>query len=262
MLTDTHAHLYFNHFDDDRDDVIQRAFDAGVKKIINIGIDLETCLQSIEMAEKHQGVYAAVGIHPNDSTKLDDEALATLKEFTRHPKVVAVGEIGLDFYRDHVPIEIQRQAFRKQIALAKDVNLPIIIHNRQAGWEILDILKAESTVGLGGVFHCFSENERMAEEVLDFGFHISFTGNLTFKKSDLSKVARMVPLERLLLETDSPFLSPEPKRGRRNEPSHVVYIAQKLAEIKGSDLAEIENITANNAMRLFGLDRDNKGIRK
>ncbi|MFQ6112973.1 MAG: TatD family hydrolase [bacterium] len=256
MLIDTHAHLYFNHFDADREDVIQRAFDAGVKKIINIGVDLDTCRQSIELAEKNAGLFAAVGIHPNDSTKLDENSLATLMEFTRHPKVVAIGEIGLDFYRERAPIEIQRQAFRKQIALAKDEALPMVIHNRQAVREILDILKEEGTEGLGGVFHCFSEDERIAEEVLEMGFHISFTGNLTFKKSNLPQVAQMVPLERLLLETDSPLLSPEPKRGRRNEPAHVVYIAQKLAEIKGSDVSEIEKITTDNAVSLFGLGHE------
>ncbi|MFQ5863774.1 MAG: TatD family hydrolase [bacterium] len=254
MLIDTHAHLYFNHFDGDREQVIQRAFEAGVKKVINIGIDLETCRQCMEMAEKHTSLFATVGIHPNDSTKLDEKSLATLKEFAQHPKVVAIGEIGLDFYRERAPVEIQRQAFRNQIALAKDVALPIVIHNRQAVRQILDILKQEGTEGLGGVFHCFSEDEQIAEEVLELGFHISFTGNLTFKNSELPEVAKVVPLERLLLETDSPFLSPAPKRGRRNEPAHVIYIAQKLAEIKGTNFDEIERITTENAIRLFGVD--------
>jgi TatD DNase family protein len=253
MLIDTHAHLYFNHFDEDREEVIQRAFEVGVKMIINIGIDLETCEQCIALADEHAGVFAAVGIHPNDSAKLDENALLSLKEFTRHAKVVAIGEIGLDFYRDRAPVEIQTEAFRQQIVLAKEAGLPIVIHNRQAIAEILEILKSEGTDGLAGVFHCFSEDESWAEEVLDLGFHISFTGNLTFKKSGLAKVANMVPLERLLLETDSPFLSPEPKRGRRNEPAHVLYIAQKLAEIKGVSVSEIEKITTENAVHLFGL---------
>lgn len=253
MLIDTHAHLYFNHFDQDREEVIQRAFEAGVKKIINIGIDLETSQQCIEMAEKQAGLFAAVGIHPNDSTKMDEKALAALKEFTHHPKVVAIGEIGLDFYRDRSPVETQRKAFRSQIKLAKEVARPIVIHNREAIREILDLLNSERTEGLRGVFHCFSEEERLAEEVLELGFHISFTGNLIFKNSKLPEVAKMVPLERLLLETDSPFLSPEPRRGRRNEPAHVVYIAQKLSEIKEIEVSELQRITTTNAERLFGL---------
>jgi TatD DNase family protein len=253
MLIDTHAHLYFNHFDQEREEVIQRAFEAGVKKIINIGVDLETSQQCIEMAEKHPGLFAAVGIHPNDSTKMHEDALTSLREFTQHPKVVAIGEIGLDFYRDRSPVETQRKAFRRQIGLAKDLGLPIVIHNREAIGEILDLLNSEGTEGLRGVFHCFSEEERFADEVLELGFHISFTGNLTFKNSKLPEVAKKVPLERLLLETDSPFLSPEPRRGRRNEPAHVVYIAQKLSEIKEIEVSELQRITTANAERLFGL---------
>ena len=253
MLIDTHAHLYFNQFDEDRKQVIERAHDAGVTKIINIGIDIETSRQCIELAEQNDGLFAAVGIHPNDSTKLDDEALAELKKWAKHPKVVAIGEIGLDFYRDWAPVQTQESALRKQIDLAKEVGLPIVIHNREAGREILDILKSEGVDGLSGVFHCFSENQKIAEEILDLGFHISFTGNLTFKKSELPAVAEQVPLERLLLETDCPFLSPEPRRGRRNEPAHVIHIAQKLAEIKTTTRADLEKRTTANAESLFGL---------
>jgi TatD DNase family protein len=253
MLIDTHAHLYYSQFDADRHEIIQRAFDANVKQIVNIGTDIETCRQSVELAEKYDGLFAVAGIHPNDAKKFDDKILRQIKEFCRHPKVVAVGEIGLDFYREWCPVEIQKLAFRQQIKLAKEVGLPIVIHNRQAGREILDILKSEGTDGLTGVFHCFSEDLRIAEEVLELGFYISFTGNITFKKSELPAVAKIVPLDRLLLETDSPFLSPEPKRGRRNEPAHVVYIAQKLAEIKEVELAKLEEITTANAERLFKL---------
>ncbi|MFQ5771486.1 MAG: TatD family hydrolase [bacterium] len=253
MLIDTHAHLYFAQFDEDRDEVIQRAFAANVKKIITIGIDLETCRKAIALAEKYDGLYAAVAIHPNDATKFNDRVVAEVKELSRHPKVVAIGEIGLDFYRNRSTAEMQKQAFYQQLKLAKEVDLPIIIHNRQAGREILDVLQLEGTEGLTGVFHCFSENKMIAEEILQVGFHISFTGNLTFKKSELPAVAQSVPLNRLLLETDSPFLSPEPKRGRRNEPAHVVYIAQKLAEITDTNLSELEKITTANALRLFRL---------
>ncbi|MFQ5708517.1 MAG: TatD family hydrolase [bacterium] len=253
MLIDTHAHLYFEQFEEDREQVIQRALQAGVEKIINIAVDLETAEQSIRLAEAHSGLFAAVGIHPNDASQLANGTLAALREYSRHPKVVAIGEIGLDFYRDRTPRAAQERAFRQQISLARQVGLPIVIHNRQAIGAILDILRTEGTEGLRGVFHCFSESAQFAEQVLEMGFHISFTGNLTFKKSELPAVAQVVPLERLLLETDSPFLSPEPKRGRRNEPARVLHIARKLAEIKGTDVAEIERITTENAVQLFGL---------
>lgn len=253
MLIDTHAHLYFENFDGDRDEVIQRAFETDVKKIINIAIDLETSKRCIQLAEKYDGLFATVGVHPNDSTKLNETTLGELRELTRHPKVVAIGEIGLDFYRDWSPVEIQEDAFRKQIGLAKEVELPIVIHNRQAGRQILDVLQAEGTAGLSGVFHCFSEDKSVAEEILELGCYISFTGNLTFKKSELPQVAEAIPLERLLLETDCPFLSPEPKRGRRNEPAHVIYIAEKLAEIKGVAVSELQEQTTENAHRLFGV---------
>lgn len=253
MLIDTHAHLYFNQFDHDREDVINRALESGVQKIINIAVDVETARQCIEMAEQHSGLFAAVGVHPNDSIKFNDKILSELKELCRHPKVVAIGEIGLDFYRDFSPVEIQKDVFKKQIRLAKEIGLPIVIHNRDAIDEILDILKSEGTADLSGVFHCFSENREYAEQVLELGFHISFTGNLTFKKSELPDVARTVPLNRLLLETDSPFLSPEPRRGRRNEPANVVYIAEKLAEIKKTEFDKLVKTTTANANKLFGL---------
>lgn len=253
MLIETHAHLYFDKFDQDRDEVITNAFEANVQKIINIAVDLESSQQCIELAERYEGLFATVGIHPNDSTTLDNGSLAELKELSSHQKVVAIGEIGLDFYWEKCPVEIQEKAFREQIRLAKEVGLPIVIHNREAGPQIIEVLKSEGTDGLNGVFHCFSGDKQIAEEVLDLGFHISFTGNLTFKKSQLPEVAEVVPLEKLLLETDCPFLSPEPKRGRRNEPAHVVYIAQKLAEIKKVTFEEITEITTLNANRLFGL---------
>lgn len=254
MLIDTHAHLYFDRFDEDREAVIANAQACDVQIIINIATDLTTSRTCIEMAEKHDGLFATVGVHPNDAATLDDATFTQLKELCSHPKVVAVGEIGLDFYWDTCPVETQESAFRRQIALAKEVGKPIVIHNREAGRAILDVLRSEGTTDLiGGVFHCFSEDAEIAAEVLELGFHISFTGNLTFKKSQLPEVAASVPLERLLLETDCPFLSPEPKRGRRNEPAHVKYIAEKLAEIKQIDPAAIARVTTANANQLFDL---------
>ncbi|MCZ6819871.1 MAG: TatD family hydrolase [Calditrichaeota bacterium] len=253
MLIETHAHLYFDGFDDDREAVIQRAFEANVKRIINIGLDIDTGKECIKLAEKHDGLFATVGIHPNDSARLTNAALEELGKLAAHNKVVAIGEIGLDFYWDKCPVPVQQEAFRKQIQLAKELALPIVIHNREAGREIVDVLKSEGIDNLTGVLHCFSEGADIAQEVLDLGFYVSFTGNLTFKKSELPAVAQMVPLQRLLLETDCPFLSPEPRRGRRNEPAHVVHIAQKLAEIKQVEFGQIEEATTENACRLFGI---------
>ncbi len=253
MFIETHAHLYFNKFDNDRDDAIQRAFDSDVKKIINIATDLETSKACLELAEKYEELYATVGFHPTDAAKLTDGSFQELRQLAARQKVVAIGEIGLDFYWDTCPPDVQEAAFRRQINFAKEIGLPIVIHNREATSEILRILKSEGVTGLTGVFHCFSEDVVVAAEVIELGFYISFTGNLTFKNSKLPEVAQEIPLNRLLLETDCPFLSPEPKRGRRNEPAHVVYIAQKLAEIKGVELTEIENATTENAICLFGL---------
>lgn len=254
MLIETHAHLTFDRFDEDREAVIERAFEKGVGKIINVATDVESSKRCIELAEGQDGLFATVGIHPNDSEKLNAAALAKLHELSHHPKVVAIGEIGMDFYRDTCPPAAQEGAFREQIRFAKESGLPIVIHNREAGAQIVAVLRSEGTTDLaGGVFHCFSGDRQMAEAVLELGFHISFTGNLTFKKSELPRVARAVPLERLLLETDCPFLSPEPKRGRRNEPANVVYIAEKLAGIKGMAFSEIATATTRNANRLFGL---------
>ena len=252
-MIDTHAHLYWQSFDDDRNAVIERAFKQGVEKIINIATDLDTAQQCIVLAEEYEGLYATAGIHPNDAGKFDDRTIPVLKEFLQHPKVVAIGEIGLDFYRDWCAREIQERVFREQIRLAKETGRPIIIHNRDAGREIIDVLKSEGFNNLKGVFHCFSEDLKIAQEILEIGFFISFTGNLTFKKSRLPEVAMQIPLEKLLLETDCPFLSPEPKRGRRNEPANVGYIAEKLAEYKNLPLEELVIATTINAVNLFGL---------
>jgi TatD DNase family protein len=256
MLIDTHAHLFFDQFNDDRDDVIARAAATDVRKIINIATDLDTSRECIEMAEVHAGLFATVGIHPNDAGQFDDRTIPSLKQLCSHPKVVAIGEIGLDFYRDWCPPAVQEIVFRKQIRLAKEVGRPIVIHNREAGREIIDVIKSEGLDGLSGVFHCFSEDEHVAGEVLDLGFFISFTGNLTFKKSELPSVASMVPVDRLLLETDCPFLAPEPKRGRRNEPAYVHHICEKLAEIKGLGMSDLAGATTKNAHRLFGLGEE------
>jgi TatD DNase family protein len=252
-MIDTHAHLILEQFDGDRDEVLKRAHEAGVAQIICVGTNLEDSAAGVELAGRHPGVFAAVGVHPSDSAAFDSAAIERLRELSRHPRVVAVGEIGLDFYRDHVPPEKQREAFQAQIALAREVQLPIIVHNRVATAEILQTLRDLGSENLSGVLHCFSGDLEDAKQALSLGFLVSFAGNLTYKKSTLPEVALEVPLERQLLESDSPFLAPLPKRGKRNEPAFVVHTAQWLAELKGVDLATVERTTTANARRLFRL---------
>jgi len=253
MFIDTHAHLQISHFDADRDEVIQRAFDAGVEKIIVVSTDVASSQQSLQLAEKFSGIYAAVGIHPTDCAGATDDDFAMIAELARHPKVVAIGEIGLDFYWKNIPPEIQQRTFVRQLHLAKELEKPVIIHNRDAGAAILQTLQHAGINKLFGVFHCFSENIDYAQRVLALGGYISFTGNLTYKKSTLPEVAAQVPLERILLETDAPFMTPAPHRGKRNEPAHTVHIAEKLAEVKKVTFAEVARQTTANAISLFGI---------
>jgi TatD DNase family protein len=264
---DTHAHLQLDHFEADREAVIQRAREAGVEKIVVVSTDVPSSRQSLELAEKFPELYAAVGIHPTDCGGATDEDFATILNLARHPKVVAIGEIGLDFYWKNVPPEIQQRAFVRQIHMAKEIGKPIIVHNRDAGAAILQTLQQAGIDKLFGVFHCFSEDAQYAQQVLALGCHISFTGNLTYKKSTLPEVAQQVPLERILLETDSPFMTPAPhpkgllSRGKRNEPAFTVYIAGKLADIKKISIEEVARQTTANAMNLFGLRAEGRGHR-
>jgi TatD DNase family protein len=256
-LIDTHAHLQLNHFDADRDEVIRRAHEAGVAAIICISTDATSSRAAIALAEKHQHVYAAVGIHPNDCAETSDDDLKQIAELVQHPKVVAIGEIGMDDYWKTVPLPKQAEVFARQLELAAQINKPVIIHNREAGAAIMETLRAQGVTKLVGVFHCFSEDWNYAEQVLSLGCHVSFTGNLTYKKSQLPEVAKMIPLERIMLETDSPYMTPAPHRGKRNEPAYTVHIAEKLAEIKGLSFAEVCAATTENAVKLFGLHQLN-----
>jgi len=253
IFIDTHAHLQISHFDSDRADVIQRAFDAGVEKIIVVSTDVASSRLSIEWAEKFSGLYAAVGIHPTDCAAASENDFAVIAELTRHPKVVAIGEIGMDFYWKPFSQEIQQRAFVRQLHLASELNKPVIVHNREAGAAILQTFQDAGIIEFSGVFHCFSENADYAQRVLALGGHISFTGNLTYKKSTLPEVAARVPLERILLETDAPFMTPMPHRGKRNEPGYAALIAAKLAEIKKVSVAEVARQTTANAIDLFKL---------
>jgi len=251
-LTDTHAHLDFPQFDGDREEVIERALAAGVRRIINVGADLASSRRAVALAEAHPPIYAAVGVHPHDAKTLTDEALAELLGLARHPKVVAIGEIGLDFYRDLSPREAQRQAFERQLALARELGLPVIVHDRNAHAEVMDVLRRR---GLRGVLHCFSGDLEMARQAIEMGFYISVAGPATFKNAKrLPEIVRQLPLERLLIETDCPYLAPHPHRGRRNEPAYVRLVAEAVADIKGLPLEEVARVTTANARALFGLE--------
>jgi len=256
-LFDTHAHLNFPQFDDDREEIIARALAAGVGIIINVGVDLASSRAAVALAEAHPQIYAAVGIHPHDAKTLTDEALAELGELARHPKVVAIGEIGLDFYRDLSPRDQQRRAFQQQLALAREAGKPVIIHDRQAHQEVMSILR--QWIGDGyhqpaGVLHCFSGDLAMAQEAIELGFYISIAGTVTFQNArSLRELVHQLPLKRMLIETDCPYLTPRPHRGKRNEPAYVKLVAQEIARIKGLLLEEVARITLENAQALFAL---------
>ena len=251
MLIDTHCHLEMDVFDRDRKDVIRRAKDAGVEYIINIGSDREGNLQSLKICNDYPDVYTAVGIHPHDAKTLNEELHAEIKNWLKQPKVIAIGEIGLDYHYMNSPKEIQIDAFRKQIAIAKNSGLPIIVHSRKAKNDTLQILQEEAS-GVSGVLHCFSGDIEMAKKAMDLGFYISIAGPVTFKNAkNLKEIAKFIPDNYLLIETDAPYLSPEPMRGKRNEPSFLIYTAQVIAEIRGVNISDIARITTLNARKLF-----------
>lgn len=254
QIIDSHAHLQWPKFDEDRDAVIERAQEAGVVAILTLATDLQTSHEVIRLAEKYSIVYAGVGIHPTDVAKAELAHLDEIAQLARHPKVVAIGETGMDFYWDKTTAAIQENFFIAQLELSAKLNLPVVIHNRESGQAILDVLAKVPDLPLKGVFHCFVEDVDYAHTVLDLGFHISFTGNITYKKSALAEISTAIPLGRLLLETDSPFMSPVPMRGKRNEPAYVRHIAEKHAEIRKLSLQTICTATTRNARSLFGFD--------
>lgn len=254
MLFDTHTHLNDEAFSADRDEVMQRALDEGVSLLVNVGFNRQTIPQTLELAEKYDFVYAAVGWHPHDAKDMKEEDLAWIEELSAHKKVVAIGEMGLDYYWDNSPREVQKEVFRQQIALAKKVKKPIIIHDRDAHRDVVDILKEEGASEVGGVMHCFGGSVEIAKECLDLNFYISFGGPLTFKNAKKPKeVAMQIPLDRILIETDSPYLTPHPYRGKRNESSYVKHVAQSLAELRGLSYEEVCRITMENGKRLFNI---------
>jgi TatD DNase family protein len=257
MLIDTHAHLDSPKFDEDREAVISRALEAGIDTIVNIGFNRETIPSTMNLAEKYPFIYAAVGWHPTDAITMKlEEDLAWIERLCSHPKVVAIGEIGLDYYWDTSPKEIQHTVFREQIRLAKRLNKPIIIHNRDAHEDLMRLLKEENASEVGGIMHCFSGSWETAKQCLDMNFHISFGGPLTYKNAKVPKeVLERVPLDRLLLETDAPYLPPHPHRGKRNESAYVRIVAEAAAQIKGISLEEISKITSENGRRCLRITR-------
>lgn len=254
VLFDTHMHVNVEQFKDDKEEVIQRAFDAGVNDMVVVGFDRETIPLAIEIAEQYETIYAAVGWHPVDAIDMTESDLAWIKELSKHPKVVAIGEMGLDYHWDKSPKEVQDEVFRKQIRLAKDVEMPIIIHNREATEDIIKVLQEEDAEEVGGIMHCYNDDVRYVQACLDMNFYISLGGTVTFKNAPLPKeVAVQVPIDRLLVETDSPFLAPHPHRGKRNEPSYVKLVADKVAELRGLSVEELCQKTTENAFRVFRL---------
>lgn len=254
MLFDTHVHLNAEQFNEDLQEVIDRAIAEGVTNMVVVGFDKVTIEKAIELAEKYEFIHASVGWHPVDAIDMTPEHLEWLRELAGHPKVVALGEMGLDYYWDKSPKDIQKEVFRKQIRLAKEVKLPIIIHNRDATADIVEILKEENAGEVGGIMHCYSGSVETAIECIDMNFYISLGGPVTFKNAKKPKeVAESIPLERLLIETDCPYLTPHPYRGKRNEPAYVKLVAEEIAGLKGLSLEEVADATAKNAKKLFGI---------
>ncbi|RSK25473.1 TatD family deoxyribonuclease [Bacillus sp. HMF5848] len=255
MLFDTHAHLNADQFDEDVEEVIERAQNVGVSHIVVIGFDRKTIDKAMQLANTYPFIYAAVGWHPVDAIDMTDEDLQMIEELAAHPKVVALGEMGLDYYWDKSPKDIQQDVFRKQIALAKRVKLPIIIHNRDATEDIVTILKEENAAEVGGIMHCYSGSVEIAQQCVEMNFYISLGGPVTFKNAKKPKeVARDIPIEKLLIETDCPYLTPHPHRGKRNEPAYVKLVAEQIAELKGLSLKEVANITSQNAKKVFNIN--------
>lgn len=253
MYIDTHAHLTMPEFKE-IDQFLTRAREAKIEAIINASFDLESSLGSVELANKYDFIYAAVGIHPHDADKVDDRSIEQIKTLFKNKKVVAVGETGLDYHYKLKSVELQQTAFRKFLALAQELNKPIIIHSREAQKDTIDIMKEENKGTLRGVFHCFAGDEELIRFAQEIGFYISFTGNVTFKKAHLVREnVTKVPLDMMLLETDCPYLAPDPFRGKTNEPSFIPYIAKAVAEIKGVSIEETARETTKNAKDLFNI---------
>jgi TatD DNase family protein len=254
MLIDSHAHLEMPEFRRDLTEVIERAKASGVEYIFTVGTEKKDWTRALEIAHLSPSVYAILGVHPHNAKEIDEETYRTLRKLCADEKVRAFGEIGLDFYRNRSPQDVQLRRFREQIQLAKDLSLPIVVHDREAHQETLEILKSEKAEEYGGIIHCFSGDYEMAEECIEMGFYISIPGTITFKNAEgFQEIIKRLPLESLLIETDAPFLAPVPFRGKRNEPSYVRYTAQKVAEIKKVSFEKVAEVTTENALHVYRL---------
>ncbi|MFJ7700763.1 TatD family hydrolase [Lysinibacillus fusiformis] len=255
MFIDTHVHLNADQYEEDLQDVINRALEAKVEKMVVIGFDRKTIERTMELIEQYDFVYGVIGWHPVDAIDCTQEDLEWIEELAAHPKIVGIGETGLDYYWDKSPKDVQQALFRKQIQLAQKINLPIIIHNRDATGDVVNILREENAASVGGVMHCFSGSVETARECIAMNFMISLGGPVTFKNARLPKeVATDIPLEHLMIETDAPYLAPHPYRGKRNEPAFVPLVAEEIARLKGLTIEEIAQATTDNAKNFFGID--------
>jgi TatD DNase family protein len=253
MLVDTHAHLQWASFGKDREKVISRARKVDVKYIVNIGFDLNGSKEAIELAEKHRGLYATVGIHPHNASQLNENVLDKLRKLSENPKVVAVGEIGLDYYRNLSSRDAQKKAFEAQLFLAEELGLPVVIHGREAHADTLEML-SKFKGRIKGIMHCFSGSREMAEQCIKSDFYISFAGPVTFPNSHkLHEIVKGIDLNKILLETDSPWLAPQEMRGKRNEPAFLLFIGKKIAKLKGISVDELAEATTENAKEIFQL---------
>jgi TatD DNase family protein len=254
MLFDTHAHLDDDRFHEDRKQVLEQCKAEGIELILNAASDMKTCHSSIALAEEYDFIYASVGIHPHDAKSMDNKTIDILSGLAANSKVKAIGEIGLDYHYDFSPRDVQKQRFMEQIDLAMQLKLPIIVHDRESHGDIMEIFKKMNVKNMGGVLHSFSGSVEMARECLKLGFYLSISGPITFKNNVKTvEVVREIPLDMLLIETDSPYLTPVPYRGQRNYPGYVRYVAEKIAEIKGIAFDEVAQKTLENGKRLFGI---------
>jgi len=255
MFIDTHVHLNADQYDEDLQQVIERAIEAKVEKMVVVGFDRKTIERAMKLADEYEFIYAVIGWHPVDAIDCTPDDLEWVEQLAAHPKVVGIGETGLDYYWDKSPKEVQQALFRKQIHLAQKLKLPIIIHNREATGDVVKILREENAASVGGVMHCFSGSVETARECIDLNFMISLGGPVTFKNARMPKeVAKEIPLEFLMIETDAPYLAPHPYRGKRNEPSFVPLVAEEIARQKELTIDEVALATTSNAIKFFNLD--------
>lgn len=254
MLIDTHVHLNADQYDEDLQPVIDRALEAGVNRMIVVGFDRKTITRTMELIDQYDFIYGVIGWHPVDAIDFTEDDYNWIKELATHDKIVAIGEMGLDYHWDKSPKDVQKSVFRRQIALAKELKKPIVIHNREATQDVVDILKEENAAEVGGVMHSFSGSKEICDEILKLNFIISLGGPVTFKNAKQPKeVAQHVPLDKLIVETDAPYLTPHPYRGKRNEPAYVKLVAEQIAELRGISYEALAAATTQNAERLFGL---------